>query len=302
MTSKLKLGQTLFLFLLTLALTSYLARQLQLMPPQALMTDLISPNLPPFSQGHLFGTDNLGRDLASMLWTGALGTMAVALTAALSAAFFGYLFGAVSALIGGIIDNFLMRLVDALLSIPSIILLLTISALITAPEFTKLLPDLLLRALSVSSYSDGLLPFFSVVAAIAATGWLESARVARALVLKLKEEDYFIAAQSLGAGSWHLLRQHILPALVGIALLEATLLTADAIIMESGLSFLGLGLGASTPSWGSMLRDAQPGLLAGNFWAALLPGLLISTAVIAIHLLCEGYMDTVSHGIRTRAR
>ncbi|MBK7836858.1 MAG: hypothetical protein IPJ49_04045 [Candidatus Obscuribacter sp.] len=87
MISKLKLGQTLFLFLLTLALTSYLARQLQLMPPQALMTDLISPNLPPFSQGHLFGTDNLGRDLASMLWTGALGTMAVALTAALSAAF-----------------------------------------------------------------------------------------------------------------------------------------------------------------------------------------------------------------------
>ncbi|MBK9203925.1 MAG: ABC transporter permease [Candidatus Obscuribacter sp.] len=157
-------------------------------------------HLPPFSQGHLFGTDNLGRDLASMLWTGALGTMAVALTAALSAAFFGYLFGAVSALIGGIVDNFLMRLVDALLSIPSIILLLTISALITAPEFTKLLPDLLLRALSVSSYSDGLLPFFSVVAAIAATGWLESARVARALVLKLKEEDYFVAAQSPGAG------------------------------------------------------------------------------------------------------
>ncbi len=95
-----------------------------------------------------------------------------------------------------------------------------------------------------------------MVAAIAATGWLESARVARALVLKLKEEDYFVAAQSQGAGSWHLLRQHILPALVGIALLEATLLTADAIIMESGLSFLGLGLGASTPSWGSF-RDAH---------------------------------------------
>ncbi|MBK9203924.1 MAG: hypothetical protein IPL73_16115 [Candidatus Obscuribacter sp.] len=82
---------------------------------------------------------------------------------------------------------------------------------------------------------------------------------------------------------------------------EATLLTADAIIMESGLSFLGLVSGRAR-RWGSMLRDAQPGLLAGNFWAALLPGLLISTAVIAIHLLCEGYMDTVSHGIRTRAR
>lgn len=300
--SKLQLGKILVLILLTLALSSYLARILQLLPGQALMTNLLVPNLPPMSEGHLLGTDNLGRDLAFMLWAGALGTMAVAGTAALSAVLFGYLFGAFSALIGGFVDNFLMRLVDALLSIPSIILLLTISALITAPEITKLLPDLLLKVLQVSSYSDGLLPFFSVVVAIAATGWLESARVARACVLKLKEEDYFTAAISLGAGAGHLLRQHLLPALMSIALLEATLLSADAIIMESGLSFLGLGLGASTPSWGSMLKDAQPGLLAGNFWAALMPGLLISLAVISIHLLCEGYMDTVSHGMRTRAR
>ncbi len=128
----------------------------------------------------------------------------------------------------------------------------------------------------------------AVVAAIAATNWLESARVARAITQKLMTEEYMTAARSLGAGSLHLLRFHLGPALKAVAALETTLLTADAIIMESGLTYLGLGLGPATPSWGGMLKDAQSGLLCGNLHGAVLPGLFLALTVMGINLLATG--------------
>lgn len=261
----------------------------RLIPGENLLTNLQEQNLAPLTAGHLLGTDNLGRDLLSMLVCGASGTLIVALCAALSSALFGYAFGAASGLSGGALDSLMMRFVDALLSVPSIILLLTISSLISAPEFIRALPVDILGVLGVSDYSLGLLPLFSVIVSIAATSWLESARVARGLVLSLKEEEYILAARALGCDNLSILRRHISRALASVAALEATLLTADAIIMESGLSFIGLGLGPATPSWGSILRDAQPGLLYGNWWAAVLPGFCISATVLALHLTSRKY-------------
>lgn len=276
-------------FITVLTLGTSLAVSGRVIPAEHLLTNLAAQNLPPMVPGHLLGTDNLGRDLLSMLICGASGTLIVAFCAALASALFGYAFGAASGLSGGLLDGLMMRFVDALLSVPSIILLLTISSLISAPEFIRALPDGVLSILGVTDYSLGRLPMLSVIVAIAATSWLESARVARGLVLSLKEEEYILAARALGCDNLALLKRHISRALSSVAALEATLLTADAIIMESGLSFIGLGLGPSTPSWGSLLRDAQPGLLYGNWWAAVLPGLCISATVLALHLTSRKY-------------
>lgn len=277
-----------------LAVMVFLALLGLLAPPCLSSLSPASINVPPFQNPqHLFGTDGLGRDLLTMILKGAAGTLFVGLAAALSASIFGYCLGAFSALCGGLVDSLLMRLVDALLSVPAIVLLLTISSLISSPEFTRTMLSVdglkqLAQALSLTDHSLGYLPILSVVAAIAATNWLESARVARAITQKLMTEEYMTAARSLGAGSLHLLRFHLGPALKAVAALETTLLTADAIIMESGLTYLGLGLGPATPSWGGMLKDAQSGLLCGNLHGAVLPGLFLALTVMGINLLATG--------------
>jgi peptide/nickel transport system permease protein len=274
------------------------------------LTDLGQTNIAPFtSSGHWLGTDSMGRDLFGMLAWGALGSLSVGLGAAFTSVFVGNLFGSLSALLGGIIDNIMMRIVDSLLAIPPIILLLTLSTFLTAPELTAKIPPALCQILAVTSSSDGLLPLFTVTVAIAATCWLESARVARSRVLSIKTEEYCTAALALGDSNLQLLRRHLLPALVSIAVMEATLLVSDAIIMESGLSFLGLGLGPQTPSWGSMLRDAQVSLIQGNWWGALAPGLAIVLTVISIHLIGQGFLELRSarvhahiHGVGLKKR
>lgn len=284
---------TLGLFAL-MAITACLFKGSLLAP--LMLTQLDSVNLPPalFSP-HILGTDALGRDLLCLLVAGAFGTLTVAFGAALSASFIGYLWGSLSALCGGFVDNLMMRIVDGLLSIPSIILLLVLTSILTSPEFTSRLPSFITGPLGVTSYSSGYLPMALVIAALSATAWLESARVARSRVDTIMQEEYFTAAKALGATVPHLLVRHLAPALTSLALLEATLLTADAIILESGLSFLGLGLGPSTPSWGTMLRDAQPGLLSGNYFAALLPGLFIALTVVSIHFTAEAYVQHNSY-------
>lgn len=254
------------------------------------ISNLSAVNLAPsLNLPHILGTDALGHDLVKMIAYGALGSLSVGLCSALVAVTLGNIWGAAAALAGGAIDSLMMRLVDALLAVPSIILLLTLSSILSAPELVEHFPPFLLKALGVTNYTDGLLPYFIVILAITATTWLESARVARARVLAIKEEDFFLAAQALGSSFIELLSKHLLPALATTAVVEGTLLVSDAIIMESGLSFLGLGLGPSTPSWGSMLKDAQSCLTAGNWWAAVIPGLLICFTVLSVHMLGEGF-------------
>jgi len=276
--------------LLTTALTPIILQLVGIViePP---ISSLHEVNLPPSWQSeHFLGTDALGHDLVKMIVFGAMGSLSVGLCSAFVAVVLGNIWGSTAALAGGFVDSVMMRLVDALLAVPSIILLLTLSSILSAPELIEKFPTILLSSLGVTAYTDGLMPYFIVILAITATTWLESARVARARVLAIKEEDFFVAARALGSSFNQLLGKHLLPALATTAVVEATLLVSDAIIMESGLSFLGLGLGPSTPSWGSMLKDAQACLIAGNWWAAVIPGLLICFTVIAVHLLGEGFL------------
>jgi len=142
----------------------------------------------------------------------------------------------------------MMRIVDALLAIPSLILLLALTALIKTPEFTQRLPVEMLELLGVTRSSLGLIPLLSIIVVISATSWLEAARIAYTKISALALEEYIEAAVSLGAGRIWLLLRHLLPNARRIILIQVILLVSDAVVMEAGLSFLGLGPGPATPS------------------------------------------------------
>ncbi|HEY9680210.1 MAG TPA: ABC transporter permease [Oculatellaceae cyanobacterium] len=253
--------------------------------------DLNSTNLQPGVNGHFFGTDYLGRDVLSQAVWGARSTLSVGILAAMIAVTFGSLWGSFSAFAGGIIDSIMMRIVDGLLAIPNIILLLALNSILSTPSLVQSLPAPMVELLGVNNYSYGLIPLLLVITVISATSWLEAARVARAKVLALRSEEYLIAAKSLGAGTSTILMKHLLPNAASVLLVEATLLVSDAVLMESGLSFLGLGLGPNTPSWGTMLSAAQLCLMEGNWWSVFIPGVLITTTVSAISLLGDGLLE-----------
>lgn len=255
------------------------------------LTNLSIINLAPGAQGHWLGTDYLGRDILKEILWGTRASLEVGIAAAALAAAFGSVWGAVSAFAGGIIDSIMMRIVDGLLAIPSIILLLALNSLITTPGVVSFMPPLLLEWLHVSSFSYGLLPLVTVIVAISATTWLEAARIARAKVLIVKSEEYISAAIAVGVTPVRMIFRHLLPNSASVLLVEATLLVSDAILMESGLSYLGLGLGPSTPSWGSMLNAGQLSLLQGNWWSVMIPGFLITITVLAVTLLGEGWLE-----------
>lgn len=262
--------------------------------------DLTVANVMPFTDGHFLGTDSLGRDVLAMALWGARTSLALGLVAAMLAVSFGTLWGAVSSLIGGFVDTVMMRIVDGLLAIPALILLLALSALVNGPAFADTLPKTVLSLLNVTSYSLGFLPFVTVISVIAATSWLEAARIAHSKISAIQLEEYIEAARALGASTGHTLFRHLVPNASRIIMIQATLLISDAIVMEAGLSFLGLGLSPDTPSWGTMLRQASSDLFLGNWWAPLVPAALISLTVLAVELLGESLLRMIGHDDKLR--
>ncbi len=263
-------------------------------------TDLSKCNLPPLSPGYLLGTDSLGRNVLAQCMWGARASLFVGLTAASLAVAFGSIWGSLSAMAGGFVDSVMMRIVDGLLAIPNLILLLVLQSLLTAPQILALLPKPWLDLMMVNSISNGILPVVTVICVIAATTWLEAARLARARVLTVKSEDYIAAAKALGVSDFQMLFRHLLPNILSIVIVESTLLVSDAVMMEAGLGFLGLGLGPSTPSWGRMLAGAQYSLLNGNWWSVAVPGLLITTTILAVHMVADGWLEIL--GVNKESR
>lgn len=279
-------GATILIVLLSMALTaSLLAPLSSSISPFNL--DLTAVNLPPFSPGHALGTDHLGRDLFSQALWGARASLLVAIAAACLASAFGSFWGASSALLGGKVDMLMMRFVDGMLAIPGIVLVLLFQSLVSTPTLASQLPDSLKQILSVSNYSYGYMPMLVVIVTISATSWLEAARLTRGQVLAILDEDFIIAAYATGSGHLEMLFKHLIPNVSFVIAAETTLLVSDAVLMEAGLGFLGLGLGPDTPSWGQMLGTAQAGLIEGNWWSATVPGVLIAALVLAVNLIGE---------------
>jgi peptide/nickel transport system permease protein len=279
-------GAFLFLFIVLVAICAPLIAPVD-SSSSPFNLDLGAVNLKPLEGNHILGTDSLGRDLFGLAAWGARASLLVGIFSAIAAVTIGSIWGATSALAGGWVEALLMRIVDVLLAIPSIILLLVIDALLADLPYKSFMPKFALDFLGITNYSEGILPIFVVVIVVSATTWLEAARLTRARVQSILQEEYVAAAFALGLDNWSIITKHLLPNAANIILVEATLLVSDAILIEAGLSFLGLGLGPSTPSWGGMLNNAQANLLQGNWWSVVVPGTLIAITVLSIQLITQ---------------
>lgn len=253
-----------------MALVAILAPVLAPFNPIAQHDILATRFLAPFTRDpsgamHWLGTDNLGRDLLSRLIYGARISLSVGLLAAGLAAAIGTVIGAVAALAGGAVERALMALTDGLLALPRIVLLLAMVAFLT-PSF-------------------GL-----IVVIIGATGWMSIARLARAEVHGLLARPFVDAARVAGATPVRLLFRHLLPNALTPILVAAALGVANAIGLEAGLAFLGMGVPAPAPSWGNMIATGRDALVQAP-WLATIPGLAIVLAVIACNLVADGVRE-----------
>lgn len=222
--------------------------------------------LEPPSAEHWFGTDELGRDVLTRVIFGARVSITVGVSVVLSCAALGLLVGSVSGYFGGWFDRATNAIfINAFLSFPGILLAIAFAAFL-GPGLEK------------------------VVLALTITGWAAYARLARAQVLKVKELDYVLAARSLGASHMRILARHLLPNILPPVLVQATIGMASAILAESTLSFLGLGVLAPMPSWGAMVNDAR-GHLFDAPHLLLFPALGVMLSVLAFNLLGDALRD-----------
>jgi peptide/nickel transport system permease protein len=220
--------------------------------------DLIAESQPP-SSTHFFGTDELGRDIWSRAWHGARISLTVGFVAVSLSILVGTLVGALAGFFGGRLDSFLMRTVDVLLSLPTIFLILTIQALLK--------PSI-----------------WNVMVVIGLTSWMGVARLVRAEFLKIKKQTFVLAKRAYGFSNVHLIFKTILPNAAGPLIVAATLGMAGAVMTESVLSFLGMGVQLPQASWGNMLQNAQESMLDAP-WQSVVPGVLIFLTVLSLNFV-----------------
>ena len=242
--------------------------------PYSSVNSNVSERLQPPSFQHPMGTDALGRDLLTRILYGGrisltVGLMVVAITFVL-----GFSVGALAGYAGGWIDNVLMRITDAALTLPSLLVLILLSAI--------------LREVQLPFFEKNNVITISVV--IGLLSWMTFARLVRAAFLTLREMDYVTSARCLGASDWRIVMVHILPNAIGPIIVESTLQLGYAILEESGLSFLGFGIQQPTPSWGNLLSNAQQNFV-NSPWQAIFPGLMIFLTIISVNYIGDGLRD-----------
>lgn len=216
---------------------------------------------------YLLGTDNLGRDILSRIIYGSRISLSIGFVAMGIGLTIGIMAGAVAGYYGGAIDNILMRFTDMIFSFPTLMLIITVAALLK--------PSI-----------------FNIMAVIGVTGWPRIARLVRGEFLSLKTRDFVEAARTLGASDARIIFRHILPNAMAPIIVAATLGVAGSILVEAALSFLGLGVQPPTASWGNMLFEAQD-YFRFNWWTALFPGLAIFFTVLSINLVGDGLRDAL---------
>ncbi len=227
------------------------------------------------SGSHLLGCDELGYDVLGRLMVGGQNSLEVGLMAAFVACLFGSIYGAVSGFAGGIVDSFMMRIVDAMLSIPFIFVLIILAVLIHPSTIT-------------------------LMAFIAATYWPGPARLVRGETLSLRTREYVQAVKVAGGRSTRSVLRHIMPNSIGVIIVQATFAVADSIIILSGLGFLGFGLQEPQTDWGSMLSNGLNFVNLGYWWLIYPAGLLIIMTVVSFNFIGDALRDAFETRLQRR--
>ena len=228
-------------------------------------------NSPP-SADFWFGTDDLGRDIFVRIWAGARISLFIGITAAIIDLIIGVLWGSISGLAGGRVDNIMMRIADVLTAVPYLLVVIVLLVVL----------------------QPGLFP---MIIALSITGWINMARIVRGEVLSIKNQEYVLAARTLGASTWHLILKHLIPNALGAILVTMTLTIPSAIFTESFLSYLGLGVPAPQASWGTMASDGNKAI-ADYPWRLIFPAVFISLTIFAFNAVGDGLRDALDPKLR----
>lgn len=226
------------------------------------------------SSDYLLGADNLGRDILSRMIHGARVSIIVGLVTVTICAVLGSFLGAIGGYLGGRVDYLLVLFLDIWMAFPFLVLAIAMSAVL----------------------GPGLL---NLILALVLSGWVAYCRIVRGEVMSLRERDFVVAATVVGASGGRIIARHLIPNVLGPILVLATLEMATVIIAEAALSFLGLGVQASQPTWGGMLNDGRA-FLQQAWWLATFPGLAISILVLSINLFGDGLRDVLDPRLRNR--
>jgi len=244
-----------------------------LSPYDPIKSDITIKNQAP-SLAHPMGTDALGRDLLTRVLYGGRISLLVGFSVMVITLLIGVPVGALAGYFGGQVDNILMRITDAALSLPSLLVLILLSAILREVEAPFLKNN----------------PVLTIASVIGLLAWMFTARLVRASYLTIREMDYICATRALGASNLRIIAVHIFPNAIGPVIVESTLEVAYAILEESGLSYLGFGIQPPTPSWGNLLSNAQEYLVKYP-WLAIFPGVMIFLSVISINYIGDGLRD-----------
>ncbi len=230
--------------------------------------NLTNMSQPP-GNGHLLGTDTTGRDVwARILYAGRV-SLSVGLVAVTLSTLIGVLIGGLAGYAGGRLDMLLMRFTDMVMTFPSLVIIITVASVLGPSIYNTML-------------------------VIGMLTWTGTARLVRGQILSLREQQFVLAARSMGVAPGSIMTKHLLSNVVSSVTVAATFGMASAILQEASLSFLGLGVQSPTPSWGNMLRDAQTlSILEGMPWLWLSPGIMIALAVLSINFIGDGLRDAV---------
>lgn len=220
------------------------------------------------SLAHPFGTDPYSRDVLSRVLYGARVSLSIAFAAVALSVSFGVLVGVVAGYVGGVVDAVLMRLVDAALAIPRLLLIIAVVALWGSVSVTAL------------------------TILIAGVTWFAVSRLVRAETLTVRDRDYVVAARALGVSPWRIVLRHVLPNVVGPGIVSATLAVGSVILLEAGLSYLGIGVRPPTASWGSIIQDGAE-RVSDLWWLTVFPGLAIVITVFACNALGDALRDAL---------
>jgi ABC-type dipeptide/oligopeptide/nickel transport system permease subunit len=277
-----RLAQVGFTIVLVLLLVAIFAPLISPVDPQATRPNGVStlgePHPP--GGGFLLGADSLGRDVWTRTLYGARISLLIGFSAMITAVLIGTAIGLLSGFFGGWVDAVLMRITEIVMALPTV--LLAIALRVVLPDYSPTLP--LLGALDPNLYK--------ILVAIGLVTWTGIARAVRGQVFSLKEREFIEAARAVGCSNWRILTVHLLPNVAPTVIVLATLATAHNILLEAGLSFLGLGVDPSIPSWGTMIADGQPFFLSAP-WILLAPGVAIVLAVAGFNFVGQAMQETL---------